>query len=40
MLTSLGKGKFKTPKGRDVLVSENTTFSGYVVCDLPRKVAD
>ena len=34
------EGKFKTPKGRDVLVSENTTFYGYVVCDLPRKVAD
>jgi len=34
------EGKFKTPKGRDILVSENTNFYGYVVCDLPKKVAD
>ena len=33
-------GRYKTPKGRDILVSDNTTFYGYVVCDLPRKVAD
>jgi hypothetical protein len=31
-------GKYKTPKGRDILVTENTTFYGYVVCDLPKKV--
>lgn len=33
-------GKFTTPKGRDVLVAENTPFYGYLVCDLPKKVAD
>jgi hypothetical protein len=33
-------GKFKTPKGRDILVGENTPFYGYVVCDIPKKVAD
>lgn len=31
-------GKYKTPKGRDMLVSENTPFYGYVVCDLTAKV--
>jgi hypothetical protein len=31
-------GKFQTPKGRDILVSETTPFYGYVVCDLTRKV--
>lgn len=33
-------GKIKTPKGRDILVGENTPFYGYVVCDISRKVAD
>ncbi|UYW29524.1 ATP-binding protein [Methylorubrum extorquens] len=33
-------GRFKTPKGRDILVSDNTNFYGYVVCDLSKKVAD
>ena len=31
-------GKYKTPKGRKILVSENTPFYGYVVCDLTPKV--
>ena len=31
-------GKYKTPKGRKLLVSENTPFYGYVVCDLTPKV--
>jgi hypothetical protein len=34
------EGKFTTPKGRDILVSENTPFYGYLVCDLPKKVSD
>jgi hypothetical protein len=34
------EGRFRTPKGRDVLVSENTTFYGYVVCDISSKVQD
>ena len=33
-------GEFKTPKGRDILVNENTPFYGYVVCDIPKKIAD
>lgn len=33
-------GKFKTPTGRDIRVTDDTPFYGYVVCDLPRKVAD
>ncbi len=31
-------GKYKTPEGRKMLVSENTPFYGYVICDLTRKV--
>lgn len=31
-------GKYKTPEGRRMLVSENTPFYGYVVCDLTSKV--
>ena len=31
-------GKYKTPKGRKILVSENTPFYGYVVCDLTPKI--
>ncbi|MCA6116565.1 sensor histidine kinase [Bradyrhizobium sp. WSM 1738] len=33
-------GKYKTPKGRDILVTNNTPFYGYVVCDLSRKIVD
>jgi hypothetical protein len=33
-------GKYKTPKGRDILVTSNTPFYGYVVCDLSRKIID
>jgi len=31
-------GKHKTPKGRDIAVSPNTHFYGYVICDLGTKV--
>jgi anti-sigma regulatory factor (Ser/Thr protein kinase) len=31
-------GEFKTPKGRDILIGENTPFYGYAVCDLTEKV--
>lgn len=31
-------GDFKTPKGRNILISENTPFYGYVICDLSSKV--
>lgn len=39
-VNQIREGRFKTPKGREILVSDNTTFYGYVVCDLPKKVAD
>jgi hypothetical protein len=39
-VNQIREGRFKTPKGRDILVSDNTTFYGYVVCDLPKKVSD
>jgi len=29
---------FKTPQGRDILISDNTPFYGFVVCDLAKKV--
>lgn len=31
-------GDFKTPEGRRILVSDNTPFYGYVICDLTKKV--
>ena len=31
-------GEDKTPGGREILISENTPFYGYVVCDLTSKV--
>ena len=31
-------GKYKTPEGRPMLVTENTPFYGFVVCDLTPKV--
>ena len=33
-------GKYKTPKGRDIVVGDNTPFYGFVVCDLTQKVKD
>jgi len=33
-------GKYRTPRGREILVSENTPFYGYVVCELNQKVKD
>ncbi len=33
-------GKYKTPKGRDILIGENTPFFGFVVCDFTKKVTD
>jgi hypothetical protein len=32
------EGGYRTPRGRELLVSETTPFYGYVVCDLPPKV--
>ncbi|WP_370679131.1 ATP-binding protein [Comamonas sp. GB3 AK4-5] len=32
------RGEFKTPTGREIQISDNTPFYGYVVCDLNQKV--
>lgn len=37
-VNSIRDGDYKTPEGRKMLVSENTPFYGYVVCDLTKKV--
>lgn len=37
-VNNIRDGKYKTPKGRKILVAENTPFYGYVVCDLTPKV--
>ena len=34
------KGEYKTPEGRDIAVSGNTPFYGFVVCDLTQKIKD
>lgn len=34
----LRSGDFKTPQGREILISDNTPFYGFVVCDLAKKV--
>lgn len=33
-------GKFRTPQGREILVSDNTPFFGYLICDLNIKVKE
>jgi hypothetical protein len=37
-VNSIREGDFKTPEGREILVSKNTPFYGYIVCDLTSKV--
>ncbi|MFM0363084.1 ATP-binding protein [Paraburkholderia sediminicola] len=37
-VNALRAGKYRTPKGREIDVGENTPFYGYVVCDLTTKV--
>lgn len=39
-VNQIREGKFKTPKGRDIHVTETTPFYGYVVCDLGSKVSN
>lgn len=39
-VNSIRAGKFKTPEGRNIRVSEMTPFYGYVVCDLTAKVEE
>ena len=37
-VNNIREGKYKTPEGRKILVSDNTPFFGIVVCDLTAKV--
>jgi len=37
-VNNIRDGKYKTPEGRKILVSDNTPFYGYLVCDLTPKV--
>jgi hypothetical protein len=37
-VNSIREGKFKTPQGREINITANTPFYGYVVCDLNAKV--
>jgi hypothetical protein len=37
-VNALRAGKFRTPVGREIDISDNTPFYGYVVCDLSTKV--
>lgn len=32
------EGRYRTPRGREILVAANTPFYGYVICDLTEKV--
>lgn len=34
------EGKYKTREGRDIHVGDNTSFYGYLICDLTAKVTD
>lgn len=39
-VNQIKNGKHKTPKGRDIIVNDNTPFYGYIICDLTIKVQD
>ena len=39
-VNSVRQGKFKTPKGKQILVSGNTPFYGYVMCEITNKVKE
>ena len=39
-VNSIRKGKFKTPEGRKINISDNTPFYGYVICSLTPKVEE
>jgi histidine kinase/DNA gyrase B/HSP90-like ATPase len=39
-VNAIQDGKYKTPTGREIRVTSNTPFYGYVVCDLPSKVKE
>jgi hypothetical protein len=37
-VNSIREGKYKTPQGRNIHVSTNTRFYGYIICDISSKV--
>lgn len=37
-VNSIRKGKYKTPKGREINVTDNTPFYAYIICDISEKV--
>ena len=39
-VSQIKAGKYRTRQGREILVSDNTPFFGYVVCDLSPKVRE
>jgi hypothetical protein len=39
-VNNVKKGKFKTPKGRQIQVADNTPFYGYVMCEITEKVKE
>ncbi|TMV87330.1 sensor histidine kinase [Thioclava sp. BHET1] len=39
-VNNVKKGKFKTPKGRQIQIAENTPFYGYVMCEITEKVKE
>jgi len=39
-VNNIRKGKYKTPKGRQIRVSENTPFYGYIMCEVSEKVKE
>jgi glycosyltransferase involved in cell wall biosynthesis len=39
-VNAIRDGEYTTPQGRKILVSKNTPFYGYVICDLTKKVED
>ncbi|WP_339948490.1 ATP-binding protein [uncultured Albimonas sp.] len=39
-VNNVKKGKFKTPRGRPILVADNTPFYGYVMCEITEKVKE
>lgn len=39
-VNNIRAGKYRTPKGRKILIADNTPFYGYVVCDLTPKIED
>lgn len=39
-VNQMRKGQYKTPKGREMQIENNTPFYGYVICELTQKVKD